>query len=166
MTRRAALVIATAALLLSSATPFQRVIAPATFIAREPTLTIFEAEELVSRAPAQILLAIAITESGLDPNAIGCDGHDRGLMQTRELYHDERARKHGEYDPMDPRDSVRIAGGILMEHYQRFGSWTMAVSSYNAGAGRTARDGVYWAYVDLVEKALGCSLSEFDGVEA
>ncbi len=154
MTRAAALPILALSLLLSSATPFVHVIAPATFVPREPTMSIYEVAEFLTGAPAEILRAIAIAESGEDPNAVGDNGESIGIFQNRRKYQEYRNAKHGTFDPRDPRASAIVAGREFMEHRARLGSDHAAICAHNQGADGVKLNGLNVDYLMKVSRAL------------
>lgn len=104
--------------------------------------------------PPAILRAIAMVESGEDDAAVSRDGLDIGRMQLREVYHAERARRWGEYDPRSPAESARIAARILEADYLFLGSWPLAISAYNQGRAKTIRVGIRAKYLEKVQKSL------------
>jgi len=118
-------------------------------------LTIYERAVMGSPVPARLLRAVAIVESGERDDAIGPDGHDKGRMQLRELYHTERAELYGQdYDPHNPVHATRIAALILAGHFERFGDWRMALSAYNKGADRVLKTGLAVRYLKLIDEAM------------
>jgi soluble lytic murein transglycosylase-like protein len=58
-----------------------------------------------------LILAIAISESNLNPKAIGPGKYSKGLMQVNTRYHMPKFVKH----PLDIEDNVRVGTDILKE---------------------------------------------------
>ncbi len=58
-----------------------------------------------------LLLAIAISESNLNPKAIGPGKYSKGLMQVNTRYHMPKFVKN----PLDLEDNVRVGADILKE---------------------------------------------------
>lgn len=85
---------------------------------------------------AQLLAAVARTESGLDPNAVSSAGA-QGLMQLMP----QTATGLGVSNPFDPAQAVDGAARLLRSHLDRFGSTELALAAYNAGAGAVSRHG-------------------------
>lgn len=100
-----------------------------------------------SGVPVLILAGIAKVESNFRPAPAHLDPLDKGMFGLREVYHEERARLYGEYDPEVPEEAARVAAGILADHYARLGSWPLAVSAYHQGARGLAKNGPRWSYV-------------------
>lgn len=67
-----------------------------------------------------LLLAIAISESNLNPKAIGPGKYSKGIMQVNTRYHMPKFVKH----PLDLEDNVRVGADILrdckMKHKSNF----------------------------------------------
>ncbi len=82
------------------------------------------------------LKAMAVIESALNPLAVsraGAKGMWQFMYRTAKLYGltidsfvDER---------MDPEASARAAAQYLSDSYEMFGNWSLAIASYNCGAG-------------------------------
>lgn len=85
--------------------------------------------------PANLLAAVARTESGLNPKATSPAGAE-GLMQLMP----GTAAGLG-VNPWDPASAIDGAARLLSSDYQRFGSWSLALAAYNAGAGAVASYG-------------------------
>ena len=87
---------------------------------------------------AELLYAIARTESGLDPQAIGHNrngSRDIGLMQINSAWL-PRLSKHGiaERDLLNPCTSIHVGAWILAGNVQRLGYTWEAVGAYNAAS--------------------------------
>ena len=86
------------------------------------------------------LKAMAIIESAMDPRAesrVGAKGMWQFMYQTAKIYDlhvdsfvDER---------MDPVKSCEAAAQYLLDAYNMFGDWNLAIASYNCGAGNVQK---------------------------
>ncbi|MDL4915783.1 MAG: lytic transglycosylase domain-containing protein [Enterobacterales bacterium endosymbiont of Blomia tropicalis] len=90
----------------------------------------------------ELLQAIAIVESGLDPNAINKNNDgtvDYGLMQinSRHLGVLKKYQISQQDLIQDPCQSVMAGAWILAGNIQRMGYTWEAVGAYNAGAAKT-----------------------------
>ena len=56
-----------------------------------------------------LLLAIAISESNLNPKAVGPGKYSKGIMQVNTRYHMSKFVKH----PLDLEDNIRVGADIL-----------------------------------------------------
>ena len=86
------------------------------------------------------LKAMAIIESAMDPRAesrVGAKGMWQFMYQTAKIYDlhvdsfvDER---------MDPVKSCDAAAQYMLDAYNMFGDWNLAIASYNCGAGNVRK---------------------------
>ncbi|GAB3467556.1 NlpC/P60 family protein [Kineococcus endophyticus] len=100
-----------------------------------PYESAFTAAEQKYGLPTGLLRAVAKQESGFDPTARSHAGAT-GLMQ----FMPATARSLG-IDPTDPFASIDAAGKYLSGHLKTFGSVSLALAAYNAGAGNVKKYG-------------------------
>lgn len=117
-------------------------------------LSVYEVAEIVTGAPANILRGIAITESNENDRAIGDDGISKGRMQINETFHDERAKKYGDYDPFSPLDAAIIAGYIFMDNFSRLKDSDSAIAAHRQGVRGVRENGPAAWYVRRVKDNL------------
>lgn len=103
--------------------------------------------------------ALAIVESAMNPRAVsvaGAVGLWQLMPETARIYglkNDENGDER-----TDIEKSTVVAARILSEAYSRYGSWPLAISSYNCGAGNVdkainkAGTTEYWAVWDNLPK--------------
>ena len=104
-----------------------------------------------------LLYAIARTESGLNPQAVGRNGNgsrDIGLMQINSAWLPTLA-SHGinERDLFEPCTSIEVGAWILAGNVSRLGYTWDAVGAYNAKSPALRR-----AYVDKVRRHLPAAI--------
>jgi len=87
----------------------------------------FAASGAAYGVPAQLLSAVAETESNYQPTAVSGAGAE-GLMQLMP----STAASLG-VNPFDPDQAVNGAARLLSQFYGTYGSWSLALAAYNAG---------------------------------
>lgn len=128
----------------------------------ERVLTLYESATVGTDIPPDLLRAIAIVESGEDDDAVGDGGISHGRFQINERFRAERVRLYGNYDPSDPEQAALVAAGILQAHFERFGSWPLALTAYNGGARFARENGRLSGYLGRIATALDSIGSNFD----
>jgi hypothetical protein len=89
------------------------------------------------RLPPELLTAVAIAESALDPRAVSPKGA-RGLLQLMP----DTATRFGVTDLHDPRQNIEAGAQYLHWLLERFeGRTDLALAGYNAGEGAVERHG-------------------------
>lgn len=78
--------------------------------------------------PAELLKAVAVAESRMNPRAVSPAGA-QGLMQIVP----STANALGLTDPFDASQSIRAGATYLARQTSAFGSYTLALAAYNAG---------------------------------
>ncbi len=78
--------------------------------------------------PAELIKAVAVAESRMNPGAISRAGA-KGLMQMLP----STARAMGVADIFDPHESIKGGAAYLAKQVARFGRYESAVAAYNAG---------------------------------
>jgi soluble lytic murein transglycosylase-like protein len=97
----------------------------------------------------ELILAVCMQESNLDPWAVGDGGHSIGLMQL----HDQGAGAGMSIaERNDPWTNIEHGTQYLANCYQASKTWPDALSAYNQGVGGWQKNGrgVNQAYVDAV----------------
>lgn len=122
-------------------------------IAASPAYACWEQAAARYGVSPELLYAIARTESGLDPQAVGHNrngSRDIGLMQINSAWL-PRLSKHGiaERDLFDPCTSIHVGAWILAGNVQRLGYTWEAVGAYNAASPALRR-----AYAERVYRQL------------
>lgn len=113
--------------------------------------------------PANIALAVARRESGLNPDAIGSSG-EIGIFQLMPA-----TANMLNVDPFDSHQNIYGGISLLSIEYKRFGNWTEALAAYNAGSPAVTSGKIpssTMAYVKDVLAAAGYGVTEsFDSTE-
>jgi soluble lytic murein transglycosylase-like protein len=86
--------------------------------------------------PAELLKAVAVAESRMNPGAVSRAGA-KGLMQILP----STGRSLGVRDLFDPHESIRGGAAYLARQVSRFGSYPKALAAYNAGPGAVEKYG-------------------------
>ena len=118
-------------------------------------MTVADARDRVSYyaaaygVPVDLALAVANRESGFQQSARGAAG-EVGIMQLKPA-----TAAHLGVDPYDPDANIRGGMKYLRSNYDRFQSWSYAVSGYNCGPECAAKGPDHWppgtrAYVTAV----------------
>lgn len=95
----------------------------------------FEAAGRSHGVPPRLLAAVGWVESRYQVDAVSPDGAI-GLMQIMPMTASELG-----VDPTDPRAAIDGAARLLALHFERFGSWDLALAAYHSGGGAVARAG-------------------------
>lgn len=83
---------------------------------------------------------LSIVESALNPHAVsrvGATGHWQFMYATARMYDLEMSSYADER--RDPVAATYAASAYLLDAYDRFGDWLLAIASYNCGAGNVIR---------------------------
>jgi len=83
--------------------------------------------------PPALAIAVAQTESSLNPNATGAAG-EQGLFQLMPA----TAAQLGVTDGYDPTQNIQGGVAYLSQLYAQYGDWNTALLAYNAGPGNVA----------------------------
>jgi peptidoglycan DL-endopeptidase CwlO len=96
-------------------------------------MSLLSAAEQQYGLPTDLLAAQAWQESSFDPSATNPSGA-QGLMQLMPQYYPG-------VDPFDPQQAIPAAAQTLSQNFKTFGSWSLALAAYNAGAGNVRKYG-------------------------
>ena len=88
--------------------------------------------------PAYVF-AVIERESTYRADAIGDSGKSFGLMQIKKEYHEERMKRLGVTDLLDPYSNVAVGIDYLAEMIEKYTDIEMALAAYNAGSGGAYR---------------------------
>jgi soluble lytic murein transglycosylase-like protein len=86
--------------------------------------------------PAELLKAVAVAESRMNPGAVSHAGA-KGLMQLLP----STGKAMGARDLFDPHESIRAGAAYLAKQVARFGKFESALAAYNAGPQNVDRFG-------------------------
>lgn len=100
-----------------------------------PFASYFEAAGNQHGVPPAMLAAVGWVESRYQTDAVSSAGA-MGVMQIMPVVANELG-----VDPYDPAQAIDGAARLLRSHYERFGSWDLALAAYNAGAGAVQNAG-------------------------
>lgn len=84
--------------------------------------------------PAELLKAVAVAESRMNPHAVSSAGA-KGLMQLMP----GTASLLGVTDRFDAQQSIRGGSSYLATQFGRFGTYELALAAYNAGPGNVEK---------------------------
>ena len=126
---------------------------PASFNIDLAPATPYTVASYATGCPEWVLRGIAFAESSERDDATGDGGESIGRFQLREIYHEARAARWGEYDPRDCVQAGIIAGFIIMENLAALGSLDLAIAAYRQGVEGVRRDGATEWYVERVRGA-------------
>ena len=93
-----------------------------------------------------LAMAVIQAESDFDPDCIGIDGHDKGLMQIRDCNLESLQKKFGKVNLMDPYDNTKCGVYMLRKLYEKYVYMNLTLMAYNcgeAGARRLWRKDIY-----------------------
>ena len=126
-------------------------------LASLPAHACWEAAAVRYGVSSELLYAIARTESGLNPQAVGRNGNgsrDIGLMQINSSWLPTLA-SHGinERDLFEPCINIHVGAWILAGNVSRLGYTWDAVGAYNA-----TRPALRRAYADKVRRHLPAAI--------
>ena len=127
--------------------------APVQFTVNLSPTTEYTVASYATGCPEWVLRGIAFAESSERDDAIGDGGQSIGRFQLREIYHEARAARWGEYDPRDPTEAGIIAGRIIMDNLAQLGDLDLAIAAFRQGVEGVRRDGATAWYVERVKGA-------------
>jgi len=81
----------------------------------------------------KLVLAVIQKESTFKADAVGDNGNSLGLMQIQPRWHQERMKRLGCTDLLDPYENVKVGIDILAEKLEQYSDTEMALMVYNAG---------------------------------
>lgn len=90
----------------------------------------------------RLVAAVAWAESGFAPDIINCQRSSRAGAQGIMQFMPDTARGRG-IDPCDPKEAIPAGAKYLLEQYERFKSWDLALAAYNWGPGAVANHQEY-----------------------
>lgn len=81
----------------------------------------------------RLVIAVIERESNYNPNAIGDNGTSFGLMQVRQMFHEDRMERLGCTNLLDPYQNITVGVDILREKLTWYDTIEEALTAYNAG---------------------------------
>jgi soluble lytic murein transglycosylase-like protein len=124
---------------------------------RIPDLDAYDAQFLAAAAengvPAELLKALCVAESRMNPSAVSPAGA-QGLMQMLP----STAKRLGVTDPFDAAQSIAGGAAYFAEQVGAFGDYSLALAAYNAGPEAVRRYGGVPPYAETrtyVARVLG-----------
>jgi soluble lytic murein transglycosylase-like protein len=93
-----------------------------------------------------LTMAVIKAESDFDPDCIGIDGHDKGLMQIRDCNLDSLQERFGKIVLMDPYDNTKCGVYMIRQIKKKYKHNNLTLMAYNcgeAGARRLWKKGIY-----------------------
>ena len=100
-----------------------------------------------------LILAMIKYESSFDPGVMGDGQESFGLMQIQPKWHEDRMRRLGVTDLLDPEQNVRVGADLLSELLSKEKGTEWALMAYNGGeafADRFAAQGSISDYASRV----------------
>ena len=98
--------------------------------------SLFASTEQALGIPTDLLFRMGYQESRFRPDIISGalinSANAQGIMQIVPQYHPDAV-------PLDPAQAIPYAGQFLVDLYNQFGSWRLAVAAYNAGPGNVIK---------------------------
>ena len=126
---------------------------------------IFAECEKYNIAPA-IIIAMIERESNYRPDAIGDNGNSFGLMQVQPKWHEERMRRLGCMDLLNPYENIKVAIDFIIELRNINSELAWVLMAYNGGQAHADKHGFagtmsnYAAYVINRARELQQSIEE------
>jgi soluble lytic murein transglycosylase-like protein len=100
--------------------------------------------------PVPYFLNFLNVESSFDPNTVGAKG-EQGIAQIIPAYHP------GVTNPFDPFESIDYAAQTIAAYAAKFGSWSAAFATWNAGPSAVASGHIPTSTQSYVSKIIGDS---------
>lgn len=81
----------------------------------------------------RIVIGLIQVESNYNPNTIGDEGRSYGLMQIQLQWHEDRMKRLGCTDLLDPYQNITVGVDILAEMCEKYDTMEEVLTAYNAG---------------------------------